>query len=1386
MTALILTFLMTLVFIPTFSYADEAEGITVYLTVSNQGVIAQAGDGSAMAGKEVTVTDIDGDGHYTFDEALVAAHQTYNSADGYAASSGWVTSLWGVADNPASYSFMQNDRPTTIVTDAEVADKDRLVASINKDEAYTDWYSYFDKKELTVQPGETFTLNLSGFQAMSQNEPAPGAGVAVGTWNGGFSAIEGAVTNDSGDVTLSFDEPGTYIVSANGSVTDTYDAAALYQLQEVAKDKDGKTVYGKSDWNTGDSWVGYTEEDHGEGPYPWDEIQWMALYDEDGEPVYNAETFDAGHLLYTGMVTRACSTIAPVCVVNVVEPATALDYSGEDVWFVKEDLASPFGMLRPQADDPEPKYTITADGTKVKIKFRPKNTTVYAGFYLGADVRLPGTWNEDNFIPMTGNIYEFELDASYCGKAWPIAAVKKADMTATTDAQYYLAIPSADKLPHAAASADVTMTVNNKGVLAQAKDGSAMLEKTVTVADIDEDGHLTFDEALVAAHDAYFEGGAEAGYATGDPYGSGLSVTKLWGTETTNTLFYTNGDGLATGVMDDEVAAGDVLYASVNADDVNYADWQTKFDKTGVVYAEAGEEISLTLSGRFGMAYTDEEKTWVPLKGVQVGIWKDGAFEAIDSAVTDADGKATFKIDEKGDYIITAQGTVPGTSLTGEAIDCPTMAPYCKVSVVEPASELAYSGEETHFVKADLQSEFGMYRVQSSPKPIFVLSKDGSKVRIKFKPKNNRVYPGFYLGGDIRLPGTWDEDNYISLNSDGIYDFELDASYCGKAWPAAVVKEDKTTTTSEQYYLAIPSADKLPQLSDPVDITVTIDNKGAFAEAKDGSAMVEKTVTVADIDEDGYKTIDEALVAAHDAYFDGGAAAGYSQGEAFTSKLWGVSTQSILYFVNDTGLSNGATVDTVAEGDALYAALLKDDATYGDWYSKFDKKEISAKEGTDISVNLTGHLGMGYDEETTAFVPIKNAQIGYWKDGAFVPIEGAVTDEDGNATFQLEAGDYILTAQGTVPGTVTNYNLIAMGADNTPPYGTMDLDAFEMNVAYTDEDYGDGPYPAEEVKYIDFFEPADDDSDNDYAWQDLHFLKSNQLIAQNPVMPAAIQAEVTKVSKLDQMKEDVIAEIEGSVDLSEYSPAGQAAILKEIVKAQAAIIAAGSTDEVAGIVENFKELVAKNSPAGIKSLWASKHEVGQVVFKWTGTTGTDPANWQVKYRTKKIEGGSWGGWKTETMSGSTYQYTCKVPANYVVEIHAKSSADKEWSKGIITTPAGGKYQAMKTVYVKNAKTNKRVDSITMKVGDTIQLKPDYEYPIADYTKRPRLYPTQALWDVDAQGKSMLTVKKPDGSVYSGGMINGNATVTANKAGTTTLICRAPNGRTKAIKITVKE
>ena len=54
-----------------------------------------------------------------------------------------------------------------------------------------------------------------------------------------------------------------------------------------------------------------------------------------------------------------------------------------------------------------------------------------------------------------------------------------------------------------AADAVVHMTVSVAGNLATAKDGTLMADRDVTVKEIDKNGILTYDEALIAAHYEY-------------------------------------------------------------------------------------------------------------------------------------------------------------------------------------------------------------------------------------------------------------------------------------------------------------------------------------------------------------------------------------------------------------------------------------------------------------------------------------------------------------------------------------------------------------------------------------------------------------------------------------------------------------------------------------------------------------------------------------------------------------------------------------------------------------------------------------------------------------------------------------------------------------------
>ena len=64
------------------------------------------------------------------------------------------------------------------------------------------------------------------------------------------------------------------------------------------------------------------------------------------------------------------------------------------------------------------------------------------------------------------------------------------------------------------------------------KDGKLVLVlEKIDLSDADGDGTITINDALYLAHEAEFEGGAAAGYAS-EQSDYGLSLTKLWGCET--------------------------------------------------------------------------------------------------------------------------------------------------------------------------------------------------------------------------------------------------------------------------------------------------------------------------------------------------------------------------------------------------------------------------------------------------------------------------------------------------------------------------------------------------------------------------------------------------------------------------------------------------------------------------------------------------------------------------------------------------------------------------------------------------------------------------------------------------------------------------------------
>jgi len=190
-------------------------------------------------------------------------------------------------------------------------------------------------------------------------------------------------------------------------------------------------------------------------------------------------------------------------------------------------------------------------------------------------------------------------------------------------------------IPMAAQGVEVTVTIAN---------GDIMVHDTVSVSDADGDGVISIADALYAAHEENYDGGASAGFGTEETQW-GTSLMKLWGVENGGSYGYkvSNGNPMSLG---DPVKDGDYVYAYVYTDTVGFSDTYTFFNEL-TVNAKEGQFIDLTLSA------AGYDENWAPIT-----LPVEGATITINGEktefVTDAEGKVSVKIDKAGEYTVSA------------------------------------------------------------------------------------------------------------------------------------------------------------------------------------------------------------------------------------------------------------------------------------------------------------------------------------------------------------------------------------------------------------------------------------------------------------------------------------------------------------------------------------------------------------------------------------------------------------------------------------------------------------------------------------------------------------------------------------------------------------
>ncbi len=205
---IVLALTMLVGLMPVLAAEDD---ITVCVTVSDQGVLAETKDGGVAAMLPVTVP-----AGSTVEDAIIAAHEAYcpDGAEGWETAEGdWglsMAKIWGKYDGVGAW-YLNGEMPMAQSWDTAATDGD-YVDLILYGPDWSDSYARFDQRTAAAVTGEAITLTLT-HDVFDENwvaSPEALAGAAVKLADG---TVLGT-TDDEGKIALTFAEAGAYLVTA--------------------------------------------------------------------------------------------------------------------------------------------------------------------------------------------------------------------------------------------------------------------------------------------------------------------------------------------------------------------------------------------------------------------------------------------------------------------------------------------------------------------------------------------------------------------------------------------------------------------------------------------------------------------------------------------------------------------------------------------------------------------------------------------------------------------------------------------------------------------------------------------------------------------------------------------------------------------------------------------------------------------------------------------------------------------------------------------------------------------------------------------------------------------------------------------------------------------
>ena len=223
----------------------------------------------------------------------------------------------------------------------------------------------------------------------------------------------------------------------------------------------------------------------------------------------------------------------------------------------------------------------------------------------------------------------------------------------------------------------------------------------------------------------------------------------------------------------------------------------------------------------------------------------------------------------------------------------------------------------------------------------------------------------------------------------------------------AQVSNYVTLTAAEERLEAV----KDEATANPVDIYVSIADKGNMV-------LFQQSVTVTDVNNNGWFDVDDALYAAHEAYYEGGATAGYqsysSQWGMSIGMLWGDTSLCYGYWLNNA--SCWSLEDVVSDGNHLVAFVYTDGANWSDAYSRFDRFDYTVTQEEALTVKLDM---AGYDANwNTVFSAHAGAYVSVYDSEGCIVTEGVTITDNNDGSYHITfsaPGNYFLTATDSDP-----------------------------------------------------------------------------------------------------------------------------------------------------------------------------------------------------------------------------------------------------------------------------------------------------------------------------------------------------------------------------------